>query len=406
MDAVIGIFNSSTLAFFSITTSASNDGLYPETALLPQFTGATLVVLAVIMATAAVLITLGNALIFLAFVVDERLRTQSNLYLLSLAICDFCVGVVSIPFNIPHTLYGTWMFGKTLCKFCMVIDYTVCAASVFNIAVISYDRHLSVTNPVDHRAQQTCSTITKITAVWLLAFIVYGPALMFGDTITRQLQIPSDHCYAEFTYGWYFSACLLTCNFFIPFVSVSYFNLDIYWNIRKRMKKRQIKVINKMQFESKSEEEETFSSFKRIYILLLKKNLVCSSSGSKESTVNKCQQTPSVQKMDKISSSRNNKHISSTEDEQKITSQNSALRLSKDKKIAKSLAVLVCIFGICQAPYTFFSIIISVSWNDFAYYWSCITGWIMWLNSLINPLLYPLCHRSFRRAFSKIFCHK
>ncbi|XP_043921745.1 histamine H3 receptor-like [Protopterus annectens] len=315
-------------------------------------------------------------------------------------------GVVSIPFNINYAVYGAWTVGRALCKFCMVIDYTACAASVFNIVLISYDRHLSVTNPVAHRAQQASSTITKITAVWMFAFIVYGPALMFGDTITGQSQIPSDHCYAEFTYGWYFSACLLTCNFFIPFISVSYFNLDIYWNIRKRMKKREIKVINNMQFESKRE-EETCLSVIRIYILLLKEKLVCSSSVSKESIVNKCcQQTPSLQKMDKISSSLNNRHISSTADEQKIPSQISAVRLSKDKKIAKSLAVLVLIFGICQAPYTFVSIINSISWNDVGYYWSCITCWIMWLNSLINPVLYPLCHRSFRRAFSKIFCHK
>ncbi|XP_043921741.1 histamine H3 receptor-like [Protopterus annectens] len=406
MDAVTDIFDSSASTFFTKPTLVSNYTFYSETALLPQFTGATLVVLAALMTTAAVLITFGNALIFLAFVVDERLRTQSNLYLLSLAVCDFCIGAVSIPFNIPYGLYGTWMFGRAVCKFCIVTDYTACAASVFNIVVISYDRHLSVTNPVAHRAQQTCNTITKITAVWLLAFIIYGPALIFWDIITGQSQVPSDHCYAEFTYSWYFLACLLTCNFFIPFFSVSYFNLGIYWNIRKRMKNRQTKVINKRQSESNSEGEETFLSFIRLYILFLKKRVVCSSV-SKEPTVTKySRQNLSMQKMDKISNNLNDRHISSTEDEQKTPSQNSAVRLSKDKKIAKSLAVLVCIFGICQAPYTFVSIINSTSWTDVGYFWSCITGWIMWLNSLINPLLYPLCHRSFRRAFSKIFCHK
>ncbi|XP_043921738.1 histamine H3 receptor-like [Protopterus annectens] len=405
MDKLSEIFNSSVLAFLSIPTSSSNDSLHPETALLPQFTGATLVVLAVMMATAAVLITVGNVLVLLAFVVDKRLRTQSNLYLLSLALCDLSVGVVSIPFSIPYELYGIWMLGKTLCKFWMVMDYTACAASVFTIVVISYDRHFSVTKPVAYRAQQqkTCNTMTKIAAVWLLAFIIYGPALIFWDIITGQSQVPNEQCFAEFEFSWHFSVCILTCNFFIPFCSVSYFSIGICWNIKKRAKNKQIKVINNLQQDS--EEQVAILSFIKLYKVSLKERLAHSSS-SKESVLSKSAQAPSVQKMEKNCSNMNIRSVSSAVCEQKTPPQNSALRLSKDKKIAKSLALLICIFGICQAPYMLFAIINSVSWNDNEYYWTFITVWCVWLNSFINPILYPLCHGSFRRAFYKIFGFK
>ncbi|XP_043921747.1 histamine H3 receptor-like [Protopterus annectens] len=407
MDTVTDIFNSSVLAFLSIPTSASNDSLYPETALLPQFTGATLVVLAVMMATAAVLITLGNVLVLLAFIVDVRLRTQSNLYLLSLAFCDLSVGIVCIPFYIAYGLYGTWTLGKGLCKFWMATDYISCVASVFNIVVISYDRHQAVTKPVAHRAQQEkmCNSIAKTAVLWLLSFIIYGPALIFWDIITGQSQVPSDQCFAEFTYSWYFLVCFLTCNFFIPFFSVSYFNLSIYWNIRKQIKNKQIKEINNLKMRSKSGREETFLSFIKCK-LSLKENIACSSM-SKESAINTCScKSLSMQNMDEIISDASNRYSSSAVDEQKMPPQISTLRLSKDKKIAKSLALLISIFGICQAPYTLFSIINSLSWSDIERYWCWITVWIMWLNSLINPLLYPLCHSSFRRAFCKIFNFK
>lgn len=82
-------------------------------------------------------------------------------------------------------------------------------------------------------------------------------------------------------------------------------------------------------------------------------------------------------------------------------------RLSRDKKIAKSLAIIVCIFGICWAPYTLLMIIrAACSGKCVPNYWYEITFWLLWLNSAINPFLYPLCHSSFRRAFSKILCPK
>lgn len=82
-------------------------------------------------------------------------------------------------------------------------------------------------------------------------------------------------------------------------------------------------------------------------------------------------------------------------------------RLSRDKKIAKSLAIIVCIFAICWAPYTLLMIIrAACSGECVAHYWYEITFWLLWLNSAINPFLYPLCHSSFRRAFSKILCPK
>ncbi|XP_043921749.1 histamine H3 receptor-like [Protopterus annectens] len=341
MEAVTDIFNLSNFTELSKPTSDSHDNLYPETDLLPHFTGVTLVVLAVMMATAAALIIFGNALVFLAFVVDARLRTQTNLYLLSLALCDFSVGVVSIPFYIPYGLHGTWMLGKELCKLWLLIDYTACAVSVFNIVLISYDRYLSVTKPVAYRARQEkmCNATSKIIIVWLLAFIIYGPALLSWDIITGQTQVPNGQCFAEFEYSSYFSVCFLTCIFFIPFCSVSYFNIGIYWNINKRNKNKQIN--KKMQLESKSEDTKIFLSIIKLCKLSLKEKLPCFFHVSEESSSSGSSGLPfSVTKPDKTRGELNNQNMLSTVDEQKTPSQNSALRLSKDKKIAKSLALL------------------------------------------------------------------
>uniref|UniRef100_A0A6I8SZG5 G-protein coupled receptors family 1 profile domain-containing protein n=1 Tax=Xenopus tropicalis TaxID=8364 RepID=A0A6I8SZG5_XENTR len=50
------------------------------------------ILLTVLLSLMVVLIVLGNSVVILAFIVDRRLRTRSNFFLLNLSICDFLVG--------------------------------------------------------------------------------------------------------------------------------------------------------------------------------------------------------------------------------------------------------------------------------------------------------------------------
>ncbi|XP_012583608.1 PREDICTED: histamine H3 receptor [Condylura cristata] len=91
----------------------------------------------------------------------------------------------------------------------------------------------------------------------------------------------------------------------------------------------------------------------------------------------------------------------------KMVSQSVAqrFRLSRDKKVAKSLAVIVGVFGLCWAPYTLLMIIRAACHGRCVPdYWYEASFWLLWANSAVNPVLYPLCHHSFRRAFAKLLC--
>uniref|UniRef100_A0A8C9YF36 G-protein coupled receptors family 1 profile domain-containing protein n=1 Tax=Sander lucioperca TaxID=283035 RepID=A0A8C9YF36_SANLU len=309
------------------------------------------VILSVLMVTLVVVVVAGNALVIMAFIVDKSLRNQSNYFFLNLAISDFLVGAFCIPVYIPYNLTGRWMLGKGLCKLWLVMDYLLCTASVFNIVLISYDRFLSVTRAVKYRAQRnmTRRAVFKMVAVWVLAFLLYGPAIIFWETIVGESVVPSHECYAEFYFTWYFLLSASTFEFFTPFVSVAFFNLSIYLNIHRRTRD----------------------------------GGACADDDAKPE--------PTA--------------ISAVIEDDDVLKQRS--RLTRDKKIAKSLAIIVCIFGICWAPYTLLMIIrAACSGECVANYWYEITFWLLWLNSAINPFLYPLCHSSFRRAFSKILCPK
>ncbi|OCT76730.1 hypothetical protein XELAEV_18031932mg [Xenopus laevis] len=102
------------------------------------------ILLTVLLSLIVLLIVLGNSVVILAFIVDRRLRTRSNFFLLNLSICDFLVGAASISMYIPYKVTGKWMIGMYLCKLWITIDYTITTASAYSVVLISYDRFLSV----------------------------------------------------------------------------------------------------------------------------------------------------------------------------------------------------------------------------------------------------------------------
>ncbi|XP_077191894.1 histamine H3 receptor [Paroedura picta] len=401
-----------------------------EQLLAGRFSTLWTVALAVLMALLIVATVVGNALVMLAFVVDSSLRTQNNYFLLNLAISDFLVGAFCIPLYVPYVLTGKWTFGRSFCKLWLVMDYLLCTTSVFNIVLISYDRFVSVTRAVSYRAQQgdTRQAVFKMTLVWFLAFLLYGPAIISWEYISGRSIIPDGECYAEFFYNWYFLITASTIEFFTPFLSVMFFNLSIYLNIHRRTKIR-LDVLQENQSQNFMEETE-ISPETKVSLKCCKweqshpaetlevPKWDLQKENGQEDVPGKNSQASSLESSEppgnklKPSTKRNYKHSASTlslEKRMKAVSQNMTqrFRLSRDKKVAKSLAVIVGIFGLCWAPYTLLMIIRAACHGHcIPDYWYETSFWLLWINSAINPVLYPLCHYSFRRAFMKLLCPK
>uniref|UniRef100_A0A663DSP9 Histamine H3 receptor n=2 Tax=Aquila chrysaetos chrysaetos TaxID=223781 RepID=A0A663DSP9_AQUCH len=372
---------------------------------------------------------LGNALVILAFVVDRSLRTQGNFFFLNLAIADLLVGGFCIPLYIPYVLTGKWRLGRGLCKLWLVVDYLVCTASVFNIVLISFDRFISVTRAVSYRAQKgmTRNAVLKMITVWIAAFLVYGPAILSWEHITQKSILPEGECHAEFFYNWYFLMIASTVEFFTPFITVIYFNLSIYLNIRKRTSLR-----NENLSPGEEDCEMSFQGEKREHTIFFVKPAnrhKCEKKASSLSPLKKASRL-SLHKLENQSLNLNvNQDLPPLQVEVKTkphrngfykTTENiynttrrvdigntmaNRFRLSQDKRVAKSLAIIVCVFGLCWAPYTLLMIIRAACHGHCVQYSLYETSfWLLWVNSAINPVLYPLCHMSFRRAFVKLLC--
>ncbi|XP_002194773.4 histamine H3 receptor-like isoform X2 [Taeniopygia guttata] len=392
------------------------------------FPAGTAALLAALMGLLVLATVLGNALVILAFVADRSLRTQGNFFFLNLAVADLLVGGFCIPLYIPYVLTGEWRLGKGLCKLWLVVDYLVCTASVFNIVLISFDRFICVTRAVSYRAQQgmTRNAVLKMMTVWIAAFLLYGPAILSWEHIAQKSILPEGECHAEFFYNWYFLMIASTVEFFTPFITVMYFNLSIYLNIRKRTLLRNENLSPgqdcEMNIQGEKREHTVFfvkpanrdKHEKRASSLLPPRKAprlqASAELGNQPSNLSASLDLPPLQVDVKTRSPRNGFfkateslcHPSSKAD---VTNMTNRFRLSRDKRVAKSLAVIVCVFGLCWAPYTLLMIIRAACHGHCVHYSLYeISFWLLWVNSAINPVLYPLCHMSFRKAFIKLLC--
>jgi len=219
-----------------------------------------------------------------------------------------------------------------------------------------------------------------------------------------------------------------TIEFFTPFITVMYFNLSIYLNIRKRSSLRNenlspgqedceislqgekrertiffVKPANRHKHEKKR--ASSLSPPKKASRLSLHKL------DNQSLNLHINQDLPPLQVEVKTKPHRNcfyktTESICNTTIKVDIANtMANRFRLSRDKRVAKSLAIIVCVFGLCWAPYTLLMIIRAACHGHCVQYSLYETSfWLLWVNSAINPVLYPPCHMSFRKAFIKLLC--
>ncbi|XP_007933766.1 histamine H4 receptor [Orycteropus afer afer] len=361
-----------------------------------NFSSGTRITLAFLMALLAFATMLGNAVVILAFVVDKSLRHRSNYFFLNLAISDFFVGVISIPLFIPHTVFK-WDMGDSLCTFWLIIDYLLCTSSVYNIVLISYDRYQSVSNAVSYRVKQTeiLKIVALMVAVWVLAFLVHGPMILVSQSWKEDRKT----CEPGFFSSKYLIAFTSFFEFLVPVISVAYFNIYIYWSLWKRSSLSRSQSHHGISPPVSSSNSGHSS----------KSGLISTTSLSKLKETGAPLHSEKQRRKDSLLLSLrrqiNNNTIASKmcsiSHSDSITLQQR--ELLRAKKLARSLAILLSVFAICWAPHSVSIIFLSDKPKP---NWYEILFWLQWFNSFVNPFLYPLCHKRFQKAFSKIFCMK
>ncbi|XP_064599734.1 adenosine receptor A2b-like [Liolophura sinensis] len=181
----------------------------------------------------AVASLLGNVLVLWAVAINRRLRTVTNLFIVSLATADLFVAVVAIPSAIAsynglpkNNFYG--------CVFVNSIVILFTQSSVFSLLAIAIERFMAIKYPYAYETYFTSTNAIKLIIVtWLLSILI-GLVPIMGWNLYPPTQT---HCAftdvidMKFMVYFNFFLCIL-----LPLVIMLGFYGYIFHIVRKQMR--------------------------------------------------------------------------------------------------------------------------------------------------------------------------
>ncbi|RMX47443.1 hypothetical protein pdam_00002130, partial [Pocillopora damicornis] len=148
--------------------------------------------------TFAVLIILlaivGNTCVILAFKRFRRLRRVTNYFVVSLALTDILVAVISMPVWAAYIISGPSLFiqRQLIQIFWTSTDIMVSVASIWHLTFVSIDRYLCITGPLYYHTRMTSQrAILTLGAIWCYSIIVasLSPTFWESDLYTLMMVV-------------------------------------------------------------------------------------------------------------------------------------------------------------------------------------------------------------------------
>lgn len=405
-----------TVTFPSLNSSADTNGTSSPR---PPPHSQWMSVVIILVVTVIILVTIvGNVLVVVAVFTSRALRAPQNLFLVSLASADILVATLVIPFSLANEVMGYWNFGSTWCAFYLALDVLFCTSSIVHLCAISLDRYWSVTKAVSYNLKRTPRRIKfMITVVWVISAVISFPPLLMTKHDELECLLNNE--------TWYIlSSCMV--SFFAPCIIM----ILVYCKIYRVAKQRASTV-----FVAKNGMERQPSQSETCFVRKGKSEMESPSSHSsgsrerkgelddidlEESSVCNKQRNSRFAKSRKVEGAqacpKQNGRLSwacsrASEIDQEPKARHLSLSKSKlaqmrEKRFTFVLAVVMGLFVLCWFPF-FFTYSLHAICRE-----SCtipdslfnLFFWIGYCNSSVNPIIYTIFNRDFRKAFKKIMC--
>lgn len=404
----------------------------------PWYTAASTVAMVMV----ALLTLTGNIFVISAIFMNKPLRIVPNFFIVSLAVADMMVAVLVMPFHISTNVSGEWIYGEVLCKIWLTCDVFLCTASILNLCIIALDRYWAIHDPLNYARKRTIKRVLIMIALsWILSGIISIPPVfgwgnsgsdnLYNDDI-KSCTLSSDKGYVLY------SAC---GSFYIPLVVMSFVYIKIFLATKRRLQKRakaaqktKMAMMNSSNFKTSSKkktrnnsdstnedgrEDSTNSGENRADSSenMLERNgkhkknsemngnLLTSNTNTIEADI-KSEISYGVSRDEHV---KNELHHKSRCTRQRSSIHNffeekQRISLSKERRAARTLAIIMITFVICWIPFFLMYLILpfcdSCSHPGVAV--EVLFVWLGYINSTLNPIIYTVFNMEFRKAFNDI----
>uniref|UniRef100_A0A8C4T4X2 Adrenoceptor alpha 1D n=1 Tax=Erpetoichthys calabaricus TaxID=27687 RepID=A0A8C4T4X2_ERPCA len=285
----------------------------------------------------------GNILVILSVVCNRHLQTVTNYFIINLAIADLLLSTIVLPFSASLEVLGFWVFGRIFCNIWAAVDVLCCTASIMSLCVISIDRYIGVKYSLKYPTIMTeRKAVVILIVVWVSSMVIsIGPLLGWKE------PPPLDESICKITEEPGYALFSSLFSFYLPLMVILAMYFRIYIVARRTTKSLEAGV--------KKERNKSIEVVLRIH---------CRSCHPFRSSL-------SVR----------------------------LLKFSREKKAAKTLAIVVGVFILCWLPFFFVYVYYKNLPSETVFK---VIFWLGYFNSCINPIIYPCSSKEFKRAFIRL----
>lgn len=291
---------------------------------------------------------ISNFIVILVYVFVKRSKTELSVFLVNLAVADFLMSTVCMPFSFAQVIMNKWVFGEIMCPIVLFQQVLAVSLSIYTMVAIGIDRYYAIKSPLKNRATRHKAKLT-ILIVWILSIALASVQLFVArvqENTTQFVTFDNDTN----------SSSIVT--------SVSDKTCNENWSETDR---------------------KTYTIFNLFAVYLIPVAIL----GYTYTCIGYIV-----------------KHATHPGNSDTVRD----LNYNKSKsKVVKMLIVLVCVFTLCWLPLHMFTILadftdlfthFNVSTISFWYY---ISHWLAMANCTMNPIIYGYSNKAFRSDVCSLF---
>ena len=196
----------------------------------------------------------GNILLCIAFFQNNNLRSVTNIFVLTLTVCDIVMSITSMPLSEGALIAGEWIFGDFLCHFQGFLTLFLAFLSLQMMAMTAVNRYFRVIKPDLYKKVFTTGyTILMITSASLLSlgilssitFAQHGNSFIFHPGKTICVNVYRSMLTAQ-VYTIVSSALFVL----LPAVVIIWCYAKVFTRIRKHFRRLAARKMSKASFNS------------------------------------------------------------------------------------------------------------------------------------------------------------
>ncbi|XP_015917427.2 G-protein coupled receptor moody isoform X1 [Parasteatoda tepidariorum] len=334
-----------------VSTTHGNDTLFFQYPPILMDLAAVLLILFAIVGIA------GNFISILALSNCKRLRNATTAFIVNLCVADFLFCCFSIPLSAVVFLERDWNYGDILCQLIPLVRYSNGAVSLFSVIAIAINRYILVVHPSLYRDmyKPRCVAV-MIFFIWLCALaLLFLPLLEIWGRFGFDPKVGT--CSILKMNGKSPKTFIYIAAFTVPSIVFIFCYARIFWVVHKASKQ----IRNDVRKSSIDPNSVTFSSKKGVF----HKDYKHSEMPAKVNTSYKPQKA--------------------------------------ELKVLKVMLVIFITFLVCYFPVSF----VKIFKKEYDLPVLNVIGYMgVYFSNIINPVIYVLISKEYKKAYTELFCKK